>query len=167
MRALDGEAPGPCAVFMVEQSGLLAPAHERAERLLRELSADPSTIDALRSWACLQRRARASDSALLRLQTRTSELQAHYLHGTSGSLDAIAIRPLAGSQPGALRALGLTRRQAEVLYLAWQGSTNTEIALALNISEHTVRHHLENIYRQLGVKSRAAAAHIATQTLSG
>jgi hypothetical protein len=30
-----------------------------------------------------------------------------------------------------------------------------------------VRHHLEHIYRQLGVNSRIAAAHIATRTLSG
>ena len=44
---------------------------------------------------------------------------------------------------------------------------DAEIAVALNISEHTVRHHLEDIYRRLGVKSRAAAAHVATRTLSG
>jgi DNA-binding CsgD family transcriptional regulator len=167
MRALDGEAPGPCAVFMVEQSGLLAPAHERAERLLRELSADRVTLDTLRGWARLQRRARAGGSASLRLDTGDSELEARYMYGAPGNLDAIAIRLPAGSRPQAsLRALGLTRRQAEVLHLLWQGATNAEIALALNISEHTVRHHLENIYRELNVNSRVAAAHIATGTLS-
>jgi DNA-binding CsgD family transcriptional regulator len=166
LRASDGEELGPCAVLLVEQSGLFQPAHDRAERLLRELSADPSTIDALRDWARLQRCARSSGSAPLRLQTRTSELEVRYLHAASGSLDAIAIRPLANSQSGALRALGLTRRQAEVLHLLWQGNTNVDIAAALNISEHTARHHLENIYRQLGVNSRIAAAHIATRTLS-
>jgi DNA-binding CsgD family transcriptional regulator len=77
------------------------------------------------------------------------------------------LEDLPSSQPQALRALGLTRRQAEVLHLIWQGSTNAEIAGALNISGHTVRHHLEHIYRQLGVRTRAAAAHVATRTLSG
>jgi hypothetical protein len=37
LRASESEEPGPFAVFLVEQSGLLAPAHDRAERLLREL----------------------------------------------------------------------------------------------------------------------------------
>jgi DNA-binding CsgD family transcriptional regulator len=167
LRASDGEEPGPFAVLLVEQSGLLAPAHDRAERLLRQLSADRSTIDALRSWARLQHHERLGGSVPLRLDTRESELEARYLHGAQGNLDAIAIRVLASNQPQALRALGLTGRQAEVLHLAWQGSTNAEIAFTLSISEHTVRHHLEDIYRQLGVKSRVAAAHIATRALSG
>ena len=48
LRASDGEEPSPCAVLLVEPSGLLTPAHDRAARLLQRLSADPSTIDALR-----------------------------------------------------------------------------------------------------------------------
>ena len=35
------------------------------------------------------------------------------------------------------------------------------------ISEHTVRHHLEDIYRRLNVSSRAAAAQLATRALVG
>ena len=166
LRASDGEGPGPLAILLVEQSGLLAPVHDRAERLLRRLSGDPRTIDALRGWAGLQRHKQMGGGAPLRLQTTERELEAHYLHGTPGSLDAIAIRPPADSRSQALRSLGLTRRQTEVLHQLWQGATNAEVALTLNISEHTVRHHLEDIYRQLGVKSRVAAAHIAAQTLS-
>jgi DNA-binding CsgD family transcriptional regulator len=166
LRVSDGEEPGLCVVLLVEQSGLLVPAHDRAGRLLRELYGERATGDALHAWAALQRRQRLAGGAPLRLESRGQELVAHYLHGTPGSLDAIAIRPLAHSSPEALRALGLTPRQAEVLYLIWQGATNTEIALTLNVSEHTVRHHLESIYRQLEVKSRVAAAHAATQLLS-
>lgn len=166
LRASEDGEPGPPAVLLVEQSGLLAPAHDRAERLLRRLSTERCAIDALRSWARLQRRGRPGSAARLRLDTSERELEARYLHGAQGNLDAIAIHPLASNQPQALRALGLTRRQAEVLHLAWQGSANAAIAVTLNISEHTVRHHLENIYRQLGVSSRAAAAHIATRTLA-
>ncbi|HZL47452.1 MAG TPA: LuxR C-terminal-related transcriptional regulator [Solirubrobacteraceae bacterium] len=167
LRASDGEAPGQFAVFLVKESGLLQPAHDRAERLLLALSADRSTIDTLRSWARLQRRGGPGGPAPLGLHLPESELHAHYLRGTPGSHDVIAIRLPAESRPQALRGLGLTVRQAEVLHLLWQGETNAGIARALNISEHTVRHHLENIYRQLGVSSRAAAAHVATRTLSG
>jgi DNA-binding CsgD family transcriptional regulator len=167
LRTLDAEEQGPCAVLLVEQNGLLQPAHERAERLLRQLSADRATLDALRGWVRLQRRARPHGSTPRRFATRDGELEVRYLYGTPGGLDAIAIRLPAGSRPRTLRALGLTRRQAEVLDLLWQGDTNAKIAAALSISEHTVRHHLEDIYRQLGVSSRVAAAHLASRALAG
>jgi DNA-binding NarL/FixJ family response regulator len=81
-------------------------------------------------------------------------------------LDAITLQRTALDVGATLRALGLTRRQAGVLEMVWKGATNAEVALALCISEHTVRHHLEEIYRRLGVSSRAAATHLVTQTLS-
>jgi DNA-binding NarL/FixJ family response regulator len=82
------------------------------------------------------------------------------------SLDVISIRPNASAAPHALSALGLTRRQAEVLQLVSRGERNADIAASLSISEHTVRHHLEDIYRRLGVTSRVAAAHAATRALA-
>jgi LuxR family transcriptional regulator of csgAB operon len=53
-----------------------------------------------------------------------------------------------------------------VLHLLARGDTNADIAAALTISEHTVRHHLEEIYRRLGVRSRVAAAHAAARALA-
>jgi DNA-binding NarL/FixJ family response regulator len=99
------------------------------------------------------------------LTTGAGELAARYLHGSPGNLDAIAVRVVRPVEPQALRALGLTRRQADVLHLLWLGSTNAEIAATLTISEHTVRHHLEDIYSELGVRSRVAAARVAGRTL--
>jgi DNA-binding NarL/FixJ family response regulator len=55
------------------------------------------------------------------------------------------------------RALGLTRREAEVLALAGRGLRNRDIARELFISPTTVKKHLENSYRKLGVHSRTAA----------
>jgi DNA-binding CsgD family transcriptional regulator len=54
----------------------------------------------------------------------------------------------------------LTARQQEVLAQVATGSTNAQIALALDISEGTVRKHLEHILRALEVTSRTAAAAI-------
>ena len=52
---------------------------------------------------------------------------------------------------------GLSRRELEVLAEVAEGKTNPEIAAALNISQHTVGRHLENIFTKLGVRSRTAA----------
>jgi DNA-binding NarL/FixJ family response regulator len=53
---------------------------------------------------------------------------------------------------------GLTAREIEVLRLVASGRSNSEIAAALFISEHTVARHLQNIFGKLGVSTRTAAA---------
>lgn len=55
------------------------------------------------------------------------------------------------------RAGAPTARELEVLALVAQGMTNREVAAELSISDQTVRRHLQNLYRRLGVSSRAAA----------
>lgn len=54
----------------------------------------------------------------------------------------------------------LTRREAELLDLVRAGLTNREIAARLVISPETVRVHLSNLFRKLGVHTRTAAATI-------
>jgi DNA-binding CsgD family transcriptional regulator len=51
----------------------------------------------------------------------------------------------------------LTPREAEVLRLIARGCTYARVADQLGISEHTVRTHVKNTYRKLGVRSGAAA----------
>lgn len=51
----------------------------------------------------------------------------------------------------------LTSREHEVLQLAAEGLANKQIALSLNISEHTVKFHLSSLYAKLGVTSRTEA----------
>lgn len=73
--------------------------------------------------------------------------------------------PTASIQPRHLEALGLTRRQAQVLKLLATGSTATEAALALGISPRTAHKHLEHCYRTLGVDNRAQACRAAWLTV--
>lgn len=166
VRGLDEIEDGPLVILLVEPGGRLSPAHDRAERLLSELSVEGAANEALSAWAAVQgQRGPLTVSEPLTVPIAGGELLARYIHGSPGNLDAVAVRLMRVPEPRALRTLGLTRRQTEVLHLLWQGSTNADIARSLSISEHTVRHHLEDIYRQLGVRSRLAAAHVASATL--
>jgi DNA-binding NarL/FixJ family response regulator len=51
----------------------------------------------------------------------------------------------------------LTEREREVLQLVAEGLANKQVALSLNISEHTVKFHLSSLYAKLGVTSRTEA----------
>lgn len=61
---------------------------------------------------------------------------------------------------------GLTRREAEVLLWVSYGKTNRTISEILGISPRTVNKHLEQVFRKLGVETRAAATAIAVRFLS-
>jgi DNA-binding CsgD family transcriptional regulator len=74
--------------------------------------------------------------------------------------DLASIDRLRGTATAA-KDSGLTARELEVLALVAAGCTNQQIAGALVISPHTVRRHLQNIFRKLGVSSRAAATAFA------
>jgi DNA-binding NarL/FixJ family response regulator len=57
------------------------------------------------------------------------------------------------------QAVGLTQRELEVLTLKHHRLTNADIAAQLNISRHTVKHHVSSIHRKLtGAGATAAAA---------
>ena len=51
----------------------------------------------------------------------------------------------------------LTEREKHILFYLAQGYKNNEIGKVLNISVHTVKAHLENIYEKLGVENRVQA----------
>jgi DNA-binding CsgD family transcriptional regulator len=53
-----------------------------------------------------------------------------------------------------LGRFGLTRREAQIARLLARRASNREIAEQLDVSPHTVRHHVENIFAKLGVHSR-------------
>jgi len=61
---------------------------------------------------------------------------------------------------------GLTRREAEVLLWVSYGKTNKTISEILGISPRTVNKHLEQVFRKLGVETRAAATAIAVRLMS-
>jgi HD-GYP domain-containing protein (c-di-GMP phosphodiesterase class II) len=62
------------------------------------------------------------------------------------------------SRPG-----GLTPREVEVLTLIARGSSNRQVASALNITPKTAGTHIERIYTKIGVSARATATLFAVQ----
>lgn len=61
-----------------------------------------------------------------------------------------------------LQSLGLTPKEAEVLYWMAKGKTSPEIATILDSALNTVKKHAQRIYQKLGVENRTAAALRAT-----
>ncbi len=57
----------------------------------------------------------------------------------------------------------LTERELEILALVAEGHTNGRIARTLWVTEQTVKFHLSNVYRKLGVSNRTEASHWAHQ----
>ncbi len=65
----------------------------------------------------------------------------------------------------ALELLGLTKREAEVLFWIAKDKSNAGIAKVLGCCEGTVRKHLENLYKKLGVQTRMGAVMVALEKL--
>ena len=52
----------------------------------------------------------------------------------------------------------LTRRELELLRLVAEGRSNAQVAAMLWVTEQTVKFHLSNVYRKLGVSNRTEAS---------
>nr|UXE45388.1 putative HTH-type transcriptional regulator YhjB [uncultured bacterium] len=65
-----------------------------------------------------------------------------------------------------LCSLGLTPRQAEVLYWISKGKSNHDIGVILSAATGTICKHVEHIFSTLHVENRTAAAAIAFAVLS-
>jgi DNA-binding CsgD family transcriptional regulator len=98
------------------------------------------------------------------------------MHGASGSVTVRrmprvgeTVLLVEGPRPSRdleeYRRLGLTLREAEILGWIGEGRTNVELAAILGIAPATVKKHLENIYRKLGVENRMSAVQLATALL--
>lgn len=72
-----------------------------------------------------------------------------------------ALLPSSAPDPAA----SLSEREREVLRLASKGLANKQIARTLGIAERTVKVHLGNVFRRIGVSDRTSAALWARENL--
>ena len=143
------------AVVLVDADGTIAWASTAAvERL--GLAVSERLNGSLRGWLSAERAHGRSESTTLELAGLV--IRPRLVPGAYPALDAIHLG-VAQALPdaSALRSLGLTLRQAEVLALAIEGSTARDIAERLHLSARTVEKHFETIYGHLGVRNRSEA----------
>lgn len=88
-------------------------------------------------------------------------LHARRLTGRPGEPVVIELQSGAAPGPNALLKLGLTPREAEVLFWITEGKTSPEIGTILSSSRRTVEKHSERIFEKLGVGNRTAAIRCA------
>ena len=106
---------------------------------------------------------------LLPLDSSEEELLAaiHALHqGLVISTPAVMqplIRQAKAANPEEYLVEELTVREMEVLELLADGLANKQIALELEISEHTVKFHVSSIYTKLGAANRTEAVRIGAR----
>jgi DNA-binding NarL/FixJ family response regulator len=65
------------------------------------------------------------------------------------------------------QSIELTPREQEILHHLAKGLTNKEISSATNLAIDTVKTHLRNIFRKLGVKNRTQAISLALKNSRG
>src|SRR4029078_9122845 len=130
-----GEAVDPAAGVLAAAEVYVGMTTERADR--PAFSAEDAAIEPRRH----------SSSAVLDVRAPRAVLLA------SGHGEPAAPPRRRAQNPG-----GLSRREVDVLRLAARGLTTREIADRLYISTKTADHHIQHVYRTIGVSTRAAAA---------
>lgn len=149
-------------LLLVDEATVVWASPAAAERL--GVTAGARVPPPLRSWLAAEREGRANGGATITVSD--VQLLPRLAAGAYSNLDAVHLTPQAESiAPSALRSLGLTRRQADVLAEALRGQTAAEIADALALSRRTVEKHFEAIYARLGASNRSEAIVTALQAV--
>ena len=141
-----GSLKSPAEVFQLHQS---FPQTRLVVLANRPTAAECNQMLSFGATACLSKETQGRDIV-------------NALHLASRGMHVLPRSAAAGgSGHGVEGAELLTPREADVLELLQDGSTNAQIAQALSIGLETVRTHARNIYRKLGISSRRDLARLS------
>jgi ATP/maltotriose-dependent transcriptional regulator MalT len=139
--------------------------HAGYERCFNEESARKARVLAVRHEVDLARgEAQRQRLENARLTEALAAIAARLQRGEGSSPPSGAAQPVRAED---LQALGLTPREAEVLFWVTQGKTNDDVTVILGTSVSAVKKHLGRIYDKLGVENRTAAANAARRARPG
>jgi len=145
---LDVQLPGLDGLRCLEA---LAEHHPRVKVAMLSAVDDPQVIEsAFRRGAC----------GYILKSVNPFDLPAAIRQIVDGSVIHRSLAGRDGAAP-ATPAGGLSEKEVAVLVELCNGHTNKQIATSLWVSEQTVKFHLRNVYRKLGIKSRTEALRYA------
>ncbi|HVM47565.1 MAG TPA: helix-turn-helix transcriptional regulator [Candidatus Acidoferrum sp.] len=163
------------SVIALDSRGAMRTCPACAHRWLRQYFPKPREAqqlpDAVRSWIRQQQlpATRANELPRERLplvaERELGRLTIRLLNDCAPGRSLLVLEERAKLSAAALRKLGLTGREAEVLWWLAQGKSNPEIGIILRLSTGTVHKHTEHIFQKLGVETRTAAAALAFEVL--
>ena len=149
---LDLKMPGVAGVEVIERIHQTWP---EIKSVVLSACDDRATIDAA---------LHAGASAYVLKSARAVDIASVLRQASSGAVfHAPSYRP---ARPGAVdepAPPALTERERSILSAVASGMTTAAISRDLWISEHTIKFHLTNIYRKLGVANRAGAVRYAIE----
>jgi DNA-binding NarL/FixJ family response regulator len=119
-------------------------------------------LSASTSQELVQTALRRGASAYISKSVDPSDLPATLRQVTEGNVFGAAVLPEDAEQTTGTAAT-LTAREISILNAVARGLSNDEIAKELWVTQQTVKFHLTNIYRKLGVKNRTEATRFAYQ----
>lgn len=135
--------------YFATWSELTAPLPDDVVLWIRQEEANASVVDNLAPPSGPLRIAAESSALTIRLHADREQR----LLIIEEEVDPMPLRKLA--------VLGLTQREAEILFWVTEGKTNAEIGTLCVISPRTVQKHVEHIYQKIGVETRVAAVKTA------
>jgi DNA-binding NarL/FixJ family response regulator len=148
---MDLRMPGVVGVEAIEQISLSWPD---VKTVVLSACDDRTAIDSA---------LRAGASAYVLKSAHTVDIASVLRQASNGDVfHAPSIQPRPGV-PGAPALPSLTDRERSILSAVAAGLTTAAISRDLWISEHTIKFHLTNIYRKLGVVNRAGAVRYALE----
>jgi DNA-binding NarL/FixJ family response regulator len=147
---LDLRMPGVDGLTCLEQ---IREQHPNVKVVVLSMSTDPSVIQ-----AALKRGA----SAYVVKSVNPMDLPSVLRQAVEGTVfSAIGLEESGESESA--RDLGLTSREVTIIQALSRGLSNQAIGKELWVAEQTVKFHLTNIYRKLGVANRTEAVRLAYQ----
>ena len=149
---MDLRMPGVSGTEMIE---LIRERWPETKTVVLSACDDAPTIDAV---------VQAGASAYVLKTAASLDITSIIRQAASGAVLPTPMTPpvrAAAAQPPS--APCLTDREREILSRVAAGMTTAAISRELWVSEHTIKFHLTNIYRKLGVPNRAGAVRFALQ----
>jgi DNA-binding NarL/FixJ family response regulator len=147
---LDLRMPGVDGLTCLEQ---IRENHPDVKVVVLSMSTDPSVIQ-----AALKRGA----SAYVVKSVNPMDLPSVLRQAIEGTVFSAVGLEESGESESA-RDLGLTSREVTIIQALSRGLSNQAIGKELWVAEQTVKFHLTNIYRKLGVANRTEAVRLAYQ----